>query len=104
MKIELNSYETYWAEKILGLKIKAGKNTTETVKVEQNYSTTIISIDSSLTESIINAIEPVANYTSAAVKAFMAMYAKCMVDLEELANKHGEFKKEGATVDGKTEE
>ena len=102
MKIELNSYETYWAEKILGLKIKAGENTTETVKVEQNYSTTIISIDSSLTESIINAIEPVANYTSAAIKAFMAMYAKCMVDLEELANKHGEFKKEGAT-DGKKE-
>ena len=102
MKIELNSYETYWAEKILGIKIKAGENTTETVKVEQNYSTTIISIDSSLTESIINAIEPVANYTSAAIKAFMAMYAKCMVDLEELANKHGEFKKEGAT-DGKKE-
>lgn len=102
MKIELNSYETYWAEKILGFKIKAGENTTETVKVEQNYSTTIISIDSSLTESIINAIEPVANYTSAAIKAFMAMYAKCMVDLEELANKHGEFKKEGAT-DGKKE-
>lgn len=103
MKIELNSYETYWAEKILGLKIKAGENTTETVKVEQNYSTTIISIDSSLTESIINAIEPVANYTSAAIKAFMAMYAKCMIDLEELANKHGEFKKEGATTDGKKE-
>lgn len=103
MKIELNSYETYWAEKILGLKIKAGENTTETVKVEQNYSTTIISIDSNLTESIINAIEPVANYTSAAVKAFMAMYAKCMVDLEELANKHGELKKEGATTDGKKE-
>lgn len=103
MKIELNSYETYWAEKILGLKIKAGENTTETVKVEQNYSTTIISIDSSLTESIINAIEPVANYTSAAVKAFMAMYAKCMVDLEELSNKHGEFKKEGTTTDGKKE-
>ena len=102
MKIELNSYETYWAEKILGIKIKAGENTTETVKVEQNYSTTIISIDSSLTESIINAIEPVANYTSAAIKAFMTMYAKCMVDLEELANKHGEFKKEGAT-DGKKE-
>ena len=102
MKIELNSYETYWAEKILGIKIKAGENTTETVKVEQNYSTTIISIDSSLTESIINAIEPVANYTSAAIKAFMAMYAKCMIDLEELANKHGEFKKEGAT-DGKKE-
>ena len=102
MKIELNSYETYWAEKILGIKIKAGENTTETVKVEQNYSTTIISIDSSLTESIINAIEPVANYTSAAIKAFMAMYAKCMVDLEELANKHGEFKKEGA-IDGKKE-
>lgn len=104
MKIELNSYETYWAEKILGLKIKAGENTTETVKVEQNYSTTIISIDSSLTESIINAIEPVANYTSAAVKAFMAMYAKCMVDLEELANKHGEFKKEGVATDDKTKE
>lgn len=103
MKIELNSYETYWAEKFLGLKIKAGENTTETVKVEQNYSTTIISIDSSLTESIINAIEPVANYTSAAIKAFMAMYAKCMVDLEELANKHGEFKKEGA-IDGKEKE
>lgn len=103
MKIELNSYETYWAEKIIGLKIKAGENTTETIKVEQNYSTTIISIDSSLTESIINAIEPVANYTSAAVKAFMAMYAKCMADLEELANKHGEFKKEGATTDGKKE-
>lgn len=103
MKIELNSYETYWAEKILGLKIKAGENTAETVKVEQNYSTTIISIDSSLTESIINAIEPVANYTSAAVKAFMAMYAKCMVDLEELANKHGEFKK-GDTADDKKEE
>lgn len=102
MKIELNSYETYWAEKILGIKIKAGENITETVKVEQNYSTTIISIDSSLTESIINAIEPVANYTSAAIKAFMAMYAKCMIDLEELANKHGEFKKEGAT-DGKKE-
>ena len=102
MKIVMDSYETYWAEKILGLKIKAGENTTKTVKVEQNYSTTIISIDSSLTESIINAIEPVANYTSAAIKAFMAMYAKCMVDLEELANKHGEFKKEGAT-DGKTE-
>lgn len=103
MKIELNSYETYWAEKIIGLKIKAGENTTETIKIEQNYSTTIISIDSSLTESIINAIEPVANYTSAAVKAFMAMYAKCMADLEELANKHGEFKKEGATTDGKKE-
>ena len=102
MKIELNSYETHWAEKILGLKIKAGENTTETVKVEQNYSTTIISIDSSLTESIINAIEPVANYASAAIKAFMAMYAKCMVDLEELSNKHSEFKKEG-TTDGKKE-
>ena len=102
MKIELNSYETYWAEKFLGLEIKAGENTTKTVKVEQNYSTTIISIDSSLTESIINAIEPVANYTSAAIKAFMAMYAKCIVDLKELANKHGEFKKEGAT-DDKTE-
>ena len=102
MKIVMDSYEKYWAEKILGLKIKAGENTTKTVKVEQNYSTTIISIDSSLTESIINAIEPVANYTSAAIKAFMTMYAKCMVDLEELANKHGEFKKEGAT-DGKKE-
>lgn len=103
MKIELNSYETYWAEKIIGLKIKAGENTTETIKVEQIYSTTLINIDSNLIESIVNAIEPVANYTSAAVKAFMAMYAKCMVDLEELANKHGEFKKEGATTDGKKE-
>ena len=103
MKIELNSYETYWAEKILGLKIKAGENTTETVKVEQNYSTTIISIDSSLTESIINTIEPVANYTPAAIKAFMAMYAKCMIDLEELANKHGEFKKGDDNSDGKKE-
>lgn len=102
MKIELNSYETYWAEKILGLKIKAGENTTETVKVEQNYSTTTIDIDSTLVEMVINAIEPIASYTTAAVKAFMAMYAKCMVDLEELARKHGEFKK-GDTNNDKTE-
>lgn len=104
MKIELNSYEIYWAEKFLGLKIKAGENTTETVKVEQNYSTTIINIDSNLIESIVNAIEPVTNYTSAAVKAFMAMYAKCIVDLEELANKHGEFKKGDDNSDGKEKE
>lgn len=95
MKIELNSYETYWAEKILGIKIKAGKNTTETIKVEQIYSTTTIDIDSTLVEMVINAIEPIASYTSAAVKAFIAMYAKGMADLEELANKHGEFKKGG---------
>ena len=34
----------------------------------------------------------------------MAMYAKCMVDLEELANKHGEFKKGDDNSDGKEKE
>lgn len=102
MKIHLNTYETYWAEKALGLNLEAGENTTKTVKVEKNYSTTVITVDSGLIESFINAAEPVVSYTVAAAKAFMAMYAKCMVDLEELSNKHGEFKKEG-TTDGKKE-
>lgn len=95
MKIVLDGYETYLAEKVLGFELKAGENTAETIKVEKNYSTTTVEINSNLIESVINAVEPVMQYGVAAAKAFIAMYAKGMSDLEQLVDRNKKFKKGG---------
>lgn len=104
MKIILDSYEKYLAEKVFGINLKEGQNTTETFKIETVNCETIVEIDGDLLGRVVNIFEPIATYAAAAGKAFMAMYAKGFAEFEQLVNENSKFKKEGATTDGKTKE
>lgn len=104
MKIIFDSYEKYLAEKVFGIDLKEGQNTTETIKLKLVGSQTVVEIDSDLLGRVINIFEPIATYAAAAGKAFMAMYAKGFAEFEQLVNENSKFKKEGATTDGKTKE